>query len=284
MKEILISTLVAFASLSFANSGDEYCAEVGMDMKTRQLEVKYGKNIQSKPCQVAMNTNLMLSAKNSVVKDENSKIDLPYFKIYAENSGDSTSVWIKRNEDLFDTEKLKNFVMKILEKDTPKERLKSITNEQLEASAKQLKDYTNHLMEPLVGLERKMSVEEFNETYLNTLKKFQEAQIEDAQIAMAYTSFAVAISDFSAYYTANGKFDPDISKMTTTPTSLKLADNECIKYTVVNEYEIEIIVNKDDRLCKRLADMSTTSRTIKDSLILKKGGEKSDILAFIPKK
>ncbi|MBP5779398.1 MAG: hypothetical protein J6W17_05590, partial [Campylobacter sp.] len=94
----------------------------------------------------------------------------------------------------------------------------------------------------------------------------------------------IAFGDFDKYYTTNGKFDPDISKMTKTPNPIEILGEKCAKYAVVSDDEIEITINKGNYFYKEFIEMDEPFMKANENFTLKKSDEMSDIWVFSPKK
>ena len=110
---------------------------------------------------------------------------------------------------------------------------------------------------------------------------------DDAEIAKAATNISTLLSDIGAYYTSQGKFADDISKMTNVPLEvdgankkigqMTVASKKCIKFTLAEPVtvdgetkgkpaviKVENGDNSTDGLCPKVLGSSAVKK-IKDS-------------------
>lgn len=70
-----------------------------------------------------------------------------------------------------------------------------------------------------------------------------------AEVEMA--KLGAALAEFKDYYTSHSKFSSDIGAMTIVRNPLKLYDKNCVEFATKGDKELEIRVNRDDKICKK---------------------------------
>lgn len=92
----------------------------------------------------------------------------------------------------------------------------------------------------------------------NTIKDCNNAKIavknavakSEIEISKAIMNLQMIISDFNAFYTAFGKLDKEVGKMTNVSNPIKIDDSVCVNFTIKSEKEIEVNINENDEICK----------------------------------
>ena len=92
---------------------------------------------------------------------------------------------------------------------------------------------------------------------------------DDAEIAKAATNISTLLSDIGAYYTSQGKFADDISKMTNVPLDvdgtnkkigqMTVASKKCIKFTLAEPVTTAGDTNKGKPAVIKVADGDNAS-------------------------
>ena len=78
---------------------------------------------------------------------------------------------------------------------------------------------------------------------------------DDAEVAKAATNIGIAVSDIAAYYTAQGDFNSDMTKMTNVPSEVKVGKKTCA--TISIETKGGSGTDKDDATGKILIKKGT---------------------------
>lgn len=78
-------------------------------------------------------------------------------------------------------------------------------------------------------------------------EKKEGATMEEAQMA----KLGAVLAGFEEYYTSHSKFSSDIGAMTVVQTPLELRDKICVEFATKGDKELEIRVNRDDKICKK---------------------------------
>ncbi|PID47707.1 MAG: prepilin-type cleavage/methylation domain-containing protein [Proteobacteria bacterium] len=96
---------------------------------------------------------------------------------------------------------------------------------------------------------------------------------DDAKISRCLSEISTAITDLGAYYTSQGKFDSNISKMTFVPlkgdanSTLKyLVEGSvpCVKFTLTDDGNVTVTDGDDDgSVCKGIKDSSSYQNKLK---------------------
>ena len=62
----------------------------------------------------------------------------------------------------------------------------------------------------------------------------------------------VVLFDIKEYYTSQGKFSSYIGVMTSVQNPSRVSDKICLKFVTKGDKELEIRVNRDDKICKKV--------------------------------
>lgn len=113
----------------------------------------------------------------------------------------------------------------------------------------------------------------------NAGKNDKTSQKDDAEVSKAITNLETLISDFSAYYTSQGKFDK-LSNMTNvslyeiddTMATLKTKDKSCIKISLDKEH-ITVIKgdDADDEFCQKIYENKSVKEHLEKPISVKSG-------------
>ena len=113
----------------------------------------------------------------------------------------------------------------------------------------------------------------------NAGKNDKTSQKDDAEVSKAVTNLETLLSDFSAYYTSQGKFDK-LSKMTNvslyeiddTMATLKTKDKSCIKISLDKEH-ITVIEgdDADDEFCQKIYENKSVKERLEKPISVKSG-------------
>lgn len=111
----------------------------------------------------------------------------------------------------------------------------------------------------------------------NAGKNDKTSQNDDAEVSKAVTNLETLLSDFSAYYTSQGKFDK-LSNMTNvslyeiddTMATLKTKDKSCIKISLDKEH-ITVIKgdDADDEFCQKIYENKSVEERLEKSISVK---------------
>ena len=111
----------------------------------------------------------------------------------------------------------------------------------------------------------------------NAGKNDKTSQNDDAEVSKAVTNLETLLSDFSAYYTSQGKFDK-LSNMTNVPlyeindttATLKTKDKSCIKISLDKEH-IAVIKgdDADDEFCQKIYENKSVEERLEKSISVK---------------
>ena len=111
----------------------------------------------------------------------------------------------------------------------------------------------------------------------NAGKNDKTSQNDDAEVSKAVTNLMTLLSDFSAYYTSQGKFDK-LSNMTNvslyeiddTTATLKTKDKSCIKISLDKEH-ITVIKgdDADDEFCQKIYENKSVEERLEKPISVK---------------
>ena len=77
---------------------------------------------------------------------------------------------------------------------------------------------------------------------------------DDAEVAKAATNIQTMVTDLGAYYTSQGNFTTDFTKMTNVANPVKAKSEECLKLDGVNNDTVTVTMT-NGTLCKQVWSM-----------------------------